>query len=134
MKIQEKIHEDLIKATLNKDIIKRDLLRVLLAEFERISKTVTEVQAIQTIIRVKKNIEETLELGGPEKVPNAQAEIKILNTYLPDRMSPAQIESALIPIIATLEGAALKDIKTKFDELYPGQDGKIVAQIIFQIS
>lgn len=133
MNIQNKIHEDLKKAILNKDVVKRDILRVLIAELERISNNTTVVQAIQVINRVQKNIKESLELVGPEKLPNAEKEIEILSSYLPSKMSPAQIEAALIPIMAVSEGCTLKEIKTKFDEIYPWQDGKTVAQIIAQL-
>lgn len=133
MNIQNKIHEDLKKAILNKDVVTRDILRVLIAELERISKNPTVVQTIQVINRVQKNIKESLELVGPEKLPNAEREIAILNSYLPSKMSPAQIEAALIPIMAVSEGCTLKEIKTKFDEIYPWQDGKTVAQIIAQL-
>jgi len=48
-------------------------------------------------------------------------------------LSPAQIEAALMSIIATNEDISSADLKAKFNELYPGQKDRVISTIINQL-
>lgn len=89
MTLQEIIEFDLRKA-MRDDPAKRDLLRVVLSEATRMSKTVPDEKVIQTL---KKMIENATECGNLQEIP-------ILQSYLPLAMPESEIKEIVKGIIA----------------------------------
>ena len=79
MTVQEKINIELTLAMLNKEVAKRDLLRVVIGEFNRVDKTVSDEKALSII---KKMVENAKEQGNT-------GEVTILEQYLPTQNDPA---------------------------------------------
>ena len=88
--IQEKINADIRTAIMEKDTVKKDLLRVVLAEICRYNKNVSDEEAIKII---KKCIENA-------KLCNTLNEIPILQSYLPVEKTDDEIIGMLVPVYA----------------------------------
>ena len=88
--IQEKINADIRTAIMEKDTVKKDLLRVVLAEICRYNKNVSDEEAIKII---KKCIENA-------KLCNTLNEIPILQSYLPVEKIDDEIIGMLVPVYA----------------------------------
>ena len=121
--IQERISADIKTAMLEKDNVKKDLLRVVLAEIVRYNKTSTDEEAVKTI---KKCIENA-------KTCNNLDEIPILEAYLPKQLTDEEIVGMLFPVYAghgiekTNVGELMKVAKEVLGKDF---DGKRVSAIL----
>jgi uncharacterized protein YqeY len=97
--LQERIASDLKKAMIEKDVAKRDLLRVVLSEINRIdkmpdTKKVGDLVSDEEIVKLlKKGIENA-------KLCNTEFEIPIYQLYLPQEITDEEISGKLIPVFA----------------------------------
>ena len=122
--IQEQINNDLKEAMLNKETFKRNLLRVVIGEFNRVDKIINDEKALSII---KKMIENA-------KNQNHDDEVIILNKYLPQQMNKEQLEKIIksfiiLKNITTIKeiGLVMKFLKEKYSGKY---DGKMASEII----
>lgn len=128
MTIQEQINIDLKNAMLNKDNNKRDLLRVVIGEINRIDKNLSDEQVIKII---KKMFENAVELGNV-------TEQEILNTYLPKMLSIDELTSIINNFIKDNNLTSVKEtgkvmqfLKQTYNSLYDGKDvNNILKQIL----
>lgn len=124
MKLQEKIQLDLKKAMMNKDVHKRDLIRVLIGEINRVGKDVSDDDVSKIVKKMTDNA----------ILMNNQIEVDILSDYLPKMLSEKQIEDLIIDFISTNNinnikqmGIVMKYLK---DEFGSSIDGKIANIIV----
>ena len=124
MTLQEKIQNDLKTSMLNKDVVKRDLIRVLIGEINRIGKEVDDDSIIKIIRKMVENA----------TLMNNQDEVTILSEYLPKMMGKDEIENIIRDIMNTngynnikQMGLIIKELKEKYGSLI---DGKIASDII----
>lgn len=124
MKLQEKIQNDLKTSMKNKDVIKRDLIRVLIGEMNRVGKDVDDDSVIKIIRKMIENA----------TLMNNQNEVDILSEYLPKMMGKNEIENIIRDIINTngynntkQMGLIIKELKEKYGSLI---DGKTASDII----
>ena len=124
--IQEKINADIRTAIMEKDTVKKDLLRVVLAEICRYNKNVSDEEAIKII---KKCIENA-------KLCNTLNEIPILQSYLPVEKIDDEIIGMLVPVYAGW-GIDINNIgelmKVAKEVLGKDFDGKRVSAILKKI-
>jgi uncharacterized protein len=124
MKLQEIIYLDLKNAMISKDNDKKNLLRVVIGEFNRIGKEISDDDIIKIIKKMKEN---AISL-------NNKIEEDILNNYLPKTLSLDQLEEAISNIMFSNNFSTLNDIGKIMMELkakYPSQyDGKVASNII----
>ncbi len=146
MTIVETIKEEIKNAMRAKDSVKLSTLRGLSAAFtnEVVAKMrkpddiLSDEEALTVIAREAKKRKDSIEQftagGRPELAESEQAELAILETFLPAQMSREEIESAVKAKQAELGatdpekkgqfiGAVMKDLKGK-------ADGKIVQEIV----
>lgn len=124
MKLQEQIQEDLKKSILSKDNNKRDLLRVVIGEINRIGKELNN----ETILKIIRKMQENaIELKN-------FTEETILNEYLPKLLTYNELEKIISDIIkinnfTTIKdtGRIMQELKNKHASQY---DGKIASEII----
>lgn len=126
----EKITADLRKAMLEKDTVKRDLLRVILSEINKIdklelTKKVDGVVSDEEVIKIlKKGIESA-------KLCNTEFEIPIYELYLPKSMTDDDMRNVLIPVFETLNTSNVGELmKAAKETLGNNFDGKRVSAII----
>jgi uncharacterized protein YqeY len=87
--IQERIKKDLKESMISKQILKKDLLRTVIGEFNRIGKDITDDKCISIIKKMKENAKEL----------NNQEEIEILSVYLPEILNEEQIKDSVNSIM-----------------------------------
>jgi len=85
MTLQERINTELVVAMKAKDVTKRDLLRVVIGEINRIGKEISDKDVVKIL---KKMIENATEVGNT-------SEIYILETYLPTEISDKDIHNVV---------------------------------------
>jgi uncharacterized protein YqeY len=142
MSLEKQIYADMVSAMKTSDILKRDTLRLLMSEIkkERVDsrKEPTDEDVMKIIKNGLKKRQDSIELFKQGKredlVEQAQAEIKILEIYLPKQMAKEELEKILSDIITKLGATSPKDTGRIMKEVmanYGSQvDGKLVQQIV----
>ena len=128
MTLQERIEDDLHQAIINKDVAKKDLLRVVLAEMLRNTKVTSNEVAIKVL---KKQIESAKLCGTLDEIP-------ILQAYLPTEISDELIKETLVDLLGILNktpstivmGDFMKSCKEVFGDKF---DGKRITKILKEI-
>jgi uncharacterized protein YqeY len=121
--LQEKIEADL-KTAIKNQSEEKSLLRVIIGEFNRFGKTLSDDEATKIIKKMKEN---AIEMHN-------QSEIDILDRYLPQMLSTEDLSIAIENIITEngivdIKGMGI--IMGKLKQKYPNQyDGKLASEII----
>ena len=128
MTVQDKIKRDLKEAMIARKTHVRDLLRVVIGEFNREGKTVSDERAIAIM---KKMIENAKDQGN-------EIEVTILEAYLPQQMDRAELKEVIKnhlmnnKIDPTMKSMGL--FMNYLKENYAGQyDGKIASGVVREI-
>ncbi len=129
MTLQEKIKADLKTAILDKNVEKKEALRVVLGEFGRqASKTLADDDVVKIIRKLVKAEKELLE---KQKAPQQSAYITILESYLPQMATEAQITAW---IQANIDFSQYKNKMQAMGAIMkhfgPKADGNAVRQIL----
>jgi len=129
----EKVTADLRKAMLEKDTVKRDLLRVILSEINKIdkqedTKKVNGMVADEEVLFIlKKGIENA-------KLCNTEFEIPIYELYMPKAMTDQEMWDILIPVFNPISKTNIGELmKAAKDALGSNFDGKRVNNVIKQL-
>jgi uncharacterized protein YqeY len=120
--LQEKIQNDLRLAILNKDTAKRDLLRVVIGEFNRVGKVLTDEKVLDKIKTMKDNA----------ILMNNQVEIQILDEYLPKLLSDEELSEVILKLTENITGMEnMGQIMKVLRDKYTGQfDGGKASRMI----
>ena len=131
--LQDIIKADLRKAMLEKDTVKRDLLRVIVSEIERIFKLPTtklfvkDVVDEEVVVLLKKGIENA-------KLCHTEFEIPIYELYMPKAMTDQEMWDILIPVFNPISKTNIGELmKAAKDALGSNFDGKRVNNVIKQL-
>jgi uncharacterized protein YqeY len=131
MNLQAQISADLVAAMKTKDTLTLNVLRVLKGEIQRgeqSSNGKIELSDADIIKLVKKSIDGINETGGD------QAEVAVLEKYMPKQMTKFEIELAVTSLILGNKYNSPKDmgkIMGHFNQNYSGQyDGKLLSEIV----
>ena len=116
--MNNKINEDLKSAMKEKDTFKLSVLRMLKSalQMEQIAKkhelSDTEVASvIKKQVKVRKDsVEEQKKYGKDDSVKDLEQEIAILENYLPEEMSQAEIEAVINSVFETVKPTSMKDM------------------------
>ena len=141
----EKLKDDLKQAMRDKDILKRDTIRLIMSGIKQIEvdqrREVTEEDVIKLIQKGVKQREDAINFakdGGREDlVEQNQAEIDILSSYLPKQLSDEELKEAIKQIIQKVEATSMKEmgkvmgVATK--ELSGKADGKRINQVVKEL-
>ncbi len=146
MNLKEKINEDLKSALKEKDKVKLETIRsirALILEFEKSGKDKElkpedEINLLSTAAKKRKEaIEQYKNAGREDLAAKEEAELKIIQNYLPKQLSKEELEEKIKELA---EEIGAKD-KTDFPKLMPqaikkfkGQaDGKTIKEIVENI-
>lgn len=143
MELREKILADIKSAMVSKDTVKLNTLRFLNAQIKNkeIDSRPTPITAddVMTVVKKlvkqrKESIEQFSAAGRTDLADQENAELKILETYLPAQMSREQIEKLVTEVIAATGAKTIKDMGTVMKEAQARAagtaDGKLVSEII----
>lgn len=127
MTVQETINSDVKNAMKTKNVAVRDLLRVVIGEFNRVDKVVSDEKALSII---KKMVENAKEQGNT-------GEVSILEAYLPKQMDADDLTIKINEIIDDLEATSMKDMGRIMGELKAGYggtyDGKLASTLVREL-
>src|SRR4051812_30967369 len=118
MALLDRIQQDMISAMKSKDEGRLGALRMIksaLKKFEVDSMKplddVTEMQVLQTLLKQRTESADLFRKGGrPELAEKEEAEIRLLESYLPAAPSPAELEQAVTEAIAETSATSLKQM------------------------
>ena len=142
MGLKERLYKDMQKAAKERNSLALSALRMALAEIknkeieargELADDAVLKVLA-SAVKRRRESIELFLKGNRPELAEKEQAEIVVLESYLPKGLSEAEIEALVREAIAAAGAKAPSDMGRVMKELMPKvagrADGKTVNEIV----
>jgi uncharacterized protein len=141
--LMDKIAADMKEAMRAKDAARLSTLRLLKSavEYHKIEKKQEQLTDADVTAVIKKQIKqrqdsiESFEKGGrPDLIDKEKAELVVLKSYLPEELSPAQVEEVVKATIAevgattkTDMGKVMKAVQAK---LAGRADNRLVSQIV----
>lgn len=144
MTIRERLHEDTIAAMRSGDSLRRDVLRMAENSMYLVEKTkkvtLSEDEVLGVLTREVKTRRESVEAfrnGGREDLATKEeAEIAILQGYLPDALTEAEIAGLVDEAIAATGASNARDLGKVMGWLSPKTrgraDGKVVSGLVAQ--
>lgn len=130
--LQEKIISDLKIAMIEKDTVKRDLLRVILSEINRIDK-LADTKKVGGLVS-DEEIVKLLKKGiDSATLCHTEFEIPIYQLYLPQEISDEEISGKLLPVYAdrVIDKSNIGELmKVAKEVLGKDFDGKRVSTIL----
>lgn len=143
MAIVERIDKDIITAMKSKDELRLSTLRMMKSALKlkqvEMGKPLDESQAmavLRTLVKQRRDSAEQFRHGGREAMAaKEEAEIKIVETYLPAAASDADIETAVLSAITETGATTAKDtgkvMKSAMAKLVgKNVDGKRVSELV----
>lgn len=133
MSIRDQIDADLKKAMLERDDVTRDTLRMLKSELVTRADEDPLIVLTRAVKSRRDSIQSYLEGGRQDLADKEQAEIEVVQRYLPKALSEDEARDAVAAIIEEVGATTKKDLGKVMKEVrvrYPGQiDGKLASKI-----
>jgi len=140
MSLKEQLDTDLKEAQKSRDQIRMNTIRMLKTviknrEVEKKGELTDQelLQAVNSQVKARKEaIEEYKKAGRDELAEKEQSELKILEAYLPEQLSPEELDTLVDNAVAETGAAGPKDMGAVMKALMPHvtgrADGKTVSQ------
>jgi len=118
MSLKEQIKSDVKDAMRAKEVVKRDTLRNIQASIKQIEvderRDVTDADVESIMMKYLKQREDAkaqfADAGRDDLVAKEDAEIAIVQAYLPEPMDDAELEAVLKEVIASTGAESMKDM------------------------
>lgn len=141
MSLKDQLQADLKQAMLAKDERRKTVVRVILAEIKNaeIAKigALTDAEqlgVIQSEIKKRRDaLDEMQRANRPELLQEAQSQLDILLTYVPQQMSREEIAAAAQAVIAELGAAGPQAMGAVMGKLMPQLKGKADGKLINEV-
>ena len=141
MSLLDTINQDLKAAMLNKDIVTRDTLRMLISDikkFEIDEKVEADDAKISTLINknVKQrrdSIEQFKNGGRDDLVANEQNQLDVILKYLPKQLSEEEIQSLIQEGITAVSAESMQDMGKLMGHLKPQFEGKADMSVVSKL-
>jgi hypothetical protein len=143
MTLPERIQAELKAAMLAKDAERLSTLRLLksalgYAQIERQTDSLSDAEVVALIQKEVKKRRDAIELyqagGRPELAEKEQREIAVLESFLPQPLSPEELEQLVRSVIAELNAASKRDmgpvIKAVQAKAAGRADGKTISVVV----
>jgi len=133
MALLEQINADLKKAMLERDEVTRDTLRMIKSELLTLDNP-DELAVLSRAVKSRRDsIKSYVDGGRQDLADQEQAEIEVIERYLPKQLGEDEARNAIAGIIEELGlsskkelGQVMKEVKAR----YPGQiEGKLAATL-----
>lgn len=132
--------KDALKSAMKaKDKISLDTIRSVLTEiqYEEMQKSIEELGATECLQVVQREVKKRLEAiqfeeqaGRAEQKAKLQAEIAVLENFLPKQLSSDELEKIIVHLKESTPGLALNLVMKHLKDNYAGQyDGKSASEI-----
>jgi len=142
MNTKEKLTADLKDAMRAQDTLRKRVLRLALAsiknaEIEKQAE-LSEAEVVKVLQKEVKERRDTIEgaqkAGRDDLVAEAEAEIAVLETYLPQQLSEAELEALVRETIAEVGATSMREMGKVMSAVMPKvqgrADGKAVSQMV----
>jgi hypothetical protein len=142
MNLKETLQADVKHAMREGDTTKRDTLRMMLAAIKQVEIDDQAALDDQGCLKVlakqakqrKESIADAKKADRDDLVQQEQAELAIIESYLPQMMSRSEIEAMAAEVIQEQDASGMSDMGRVMGELMPRlhgrADGKLVSQIV----
>jgi len=139
--LRQQIADEVVTAMKKHDTVRLGVLRYILSEIKNkeidLKHELNDDEALEILRREVKRRTEAIEqfkkAGRTDIVENEQSELKIIETFLPQQMSDAEVEQAVDRIYSSCQtidfGSLMKSV---MQELKGKADGKIISQKVRQ--
>lgn len=125
MSLLDTINADLKKAMLAKDEISRDTLRMLKSELVSLEDP-DEVAVLTRAVKSRRDSAQSYREGGREDLADKEeAEIAVIERYLPKPFGPEEAREAVAAIVAELGVTTKRDLGRVMKEVMARHRGKI---------
>lgn len=132
MLLKEQLRADLKEAMVAGDKERRDVLRLLLAAIkqEEVDEgLVLDEAGVENVLarqakQRRESIADSERAGRPDLAAQELAELRIIETYLPEMMSRAEIEAVARVVISETGASSMKDMGMVMGRLMPQVKGK----------
>ena len=144
MALREKLDEDLKSAMRAKDSLRMNTVRALKSAVKyreiELMKPLDDagiLGVMATEIKRRRDSVEQYRAGNrADLADKEEAEIKILQEFLPQQLTPAEVEAKVIEVIARVGAQGPKDMgavmKALLPEVQGRADGKVVSELVKQ--
>ena len=137
MALLEQINADLKKAMLERDELTRDTLRMVKSELLALDDPDELVVLSRAVKTRRDSIKSFVEGGRQDLADKEQAEIEVIERYLPKQLSEDETREAIAGIIEELGLSSKKDLGKVMKEVkvrFPGQvDGRLASSLAGQL-
>ncbi len=142
MSLTEQLQADMKNAMRDGDAHRRDTLRMALAAVQNAAKDkredLTDEEALVVLTKQVKTRRESIsaytDAGRDDLAAKEQAEIEVLQPYLPEQMGEAEVRALVAEAIASTGASSPKDMGRVMGALMPQTkgraDGKLVSGIV----
>ncbi len=141
-KLTDQLSADFKESMRNKDAKRKDIVQLIRAGVLQIEKDEKIEATDQTVLlvvqrEVKKRRELISEISDrPEAVSQAEAEIAILETYLPTQLTDDELAQIVQDVISTLGASSLRDMGRVMPEVISRTEGRAdngrISQVVRQ--
>ena len=143
--LKEKLMEDLKESMKTKDTVRKNTVQMVRASILQIEKDkgikIEDDKILEIIAKEVKSKKDALsdfeKAGRQDLIDQTNAEIKILQEYLPEQLSEEKIKEELQKIIAELGATSMKDMGNIMKEakakMGASADGKTINEIAKKI-
>jgi uncharacterized protein YqeY len=144
MALREKLDEDLKSAMRAKDSLRMNTVRGLKSAIKyreiELMKPLDDagiLGVVATEIKRRRDSVDQYRAGNrPDLADKEEAEIKILQEFLPQQLTPAEVEAKVAEVIARVGAQGPKDMgavmKALLPEVQGRADGKVVSELVKQ--
>lgn len=137
MALLQQINADLKKAMLARDEVTRDTLRMLKSELLTLDDP-DELAVLSRAVKSRReSINSYIDGGRQDLADKEQAEIEVIERYLPKQLNEVEARDVIAGIIDELGLSSKKDLGQVMKEVkarYPGQiEGKLASSIAGQL-
>ncbi|NOY15544.1 MAG: GatB/YqeY domain-containing protein [Gammaproteobacteria bacterium] len=129
---KERIANDAVQAMRDKDIVRKDTLRMLRAAIQRREVDErTELDEVQVLAVIEKQVKQArdsisqfLKGGRQDLADREKSELDVLIEYLPEQMSVEEINQHIKSVIEQTGASSMKDMGKVMGRLKPLLQGK----------
>ena len=138
----QRIESDLADAIRAQDELRRDTLRLILAALRSAEKTLlrplSEDEELQVLQRERKRRVEAAEAfragDRPERAAREEAELRVLEEFMPPPLSQAELEEIVDNAVAAVGATNVRDLGRVMADVMPQvsgrADGSVVSQLV----
>jgi hypothetical protein len=145
MTLKNQLQNDLKEAMRAKDVARRSTIRLLRAAIKNaeieVNHPLEDEEVLEVVNKEAKRRREAIteyeQAGRQDLVEQEQAELAIIETYLPRQMNREEIETVVHTVVADLNAQSLADLGAVMGHLMPQlkgrADGHLVNQVVRQL-